>query len=117
MKKEDVFNMISNIAEEARNMVTGYEVVAEEVRKYWREHGASDVVCYLTVEGCNVNTVAQCESDYNFVDVTFNYDWWEGEPLEEIKVVYIIPLDEVLNDYRSMLNPIEIGGKKDGQSY
>lgn len=107
MKKEDIFNTINTIAEEARNRVTGYEVVAEEVRKYWREHGASDVVCYLTVEGCYVNTVAQCESDYNFVDVTFDYDWWEGEPVEEIVIEHIVPLWDVLYDYRKRMGEMD----------
>ena len=100
MKKEDVFNMLNTVAEEARNAVSGYEVVRDKVREYWSSNGVSDVLVLLRVEGHAVETIAFCESDTNFEEVTFDYDWWEGEPVEEIVIEHIVPLWEVLYDYR-----------------
>ena len=78
--------------------MTGYDYVGNAVRQFWKEDYLCDVVCLLLCDGAEYEVIAYCESDRNYEDVTFNYDWWEGE--ENIVVQHIEPLSNVLQAYR-----------------
>lgn len=76
----------------------GYEIVAKEVRAYWNKNGVSDVVCLLRLDGYPIEVIAFAQSDYDYEDVTFENDFWEGE--EKIEIELITPLWKVLEFYR-----------------
>ena len=78
-------------------MKNGYDTVADKVREYWNIEGVTDVVVVLTADKCVHTVIAQCWSDSDFENVTFNTDWWEGE--ENIQVFSIVPLWEVLEKH------------------
>ena len=79
-------------------MKDAYEYVGNEVRQFWREKGIIDCVVLLTTDGYPHKVLAFCESDSNPNDVTFLYDFWEGE--DDVRVQHIKPLWEILSDYR-----------------
>lgn len=78
--------------------MNGYEFVADKVREYWKKNGSLDVVCFISLDGGYEEVVAFNESDSNYEDVTFNFDFWEGE--KDIQIQKIVPLWEVLYDWR-----------------
>lgn len=75
----------------------GYEVVAKEVSDYWQKEGITDVVIVMSLDGCPYTTIAFCESDSNYEEVSFLHDFWEGE--QNISLFDITPLWEVLDDH------------------
>lgn len=85
--------------------MTGYDVVGEQIKEYWKSHHICDVVVLILVDGSEVETVAFCESDSDPEHVTFLDDFWEGE--EDVRVQKIKPLYEVLEIYRKLWRKIQ----------
>ena len=60
---------------------SGYDVVDEYIRRYWKHNRREDVVVSLGIsyggrayEFCN-----EVASPYNFDDIEYFSDWWEGQ--------------------------------------
>ena len=78
----------------------GYEIVADKVREYWENSYMMPIEVAVAVEldGCIDEVVASPSSSENFKEVTFSYDFWEGE--EDVKVKRIAPLWDILYKWR-----------------
>lgn len=74
---------------------SGYDVIGEYIRRYWDHNITSDVVCSIGVsyDGHTYDLLKEVASPYNFDDIEFLYDWWEGE--KYIKLFGIRTLDEI----------------------
>lgn len=79
-------------------MFNAYTYVGDEVRSFWKENGICNCVVLLTLNDYPLEVLAFCESDSNPNDVTFDFDFWEGE--KDIVVQNIARLWEVLHDFR-----------------
>ena len=82
---------------ELKDGQTGYDVVAEYVRRYWTNHYRTNVVVSMAAsyDGTiyhNCNDVADLDSS-SLDDVEFSYDWWEGEKF--IRIDGICAVDEL----------------------
>lgn len=75
---------------------SGYDAIGEYIRRYW-EHNVVDTVIVsigTSYDGVTYylrNEVA--DSSYNFNDIEFLYDWWEGE--KYIKLFGIKSINEI----------------------
>jgi len=60
---------------------TGYDVVAEFIKRYWEHHITDQIVVSLGLsrDGITFEHHNEVASPYNFDDIEFDYDWWEGE--------------------------------------
>lgn len=75
------------------NAKTGYDLVEEYIRKYWKHNTMQTVVVSIGVSNdgrtYRVCKEVACPDDG---DVEFLYDWWEGE--DYIKIFGIKSIDE-----------------------
>lgn len=74
---------------------TGYDAVGEYIRRYW-EHNITDTVIVslaTSYDGKKFETRNEVASPYNYDDIEFLYDWWEGEKF--IKLFGIKTLSEI----------------------
>lgn len=74
---------------------SGYDVVGEYIRRYW-EHNIYDTVVVSIGTSYNGNTYNlrnEIASPYNFDDIEYLYDWWEGE--KHIKLFGIKSISEL----------------------
>lgn len=74
---------------------SGYDAVGEYIRRYW-EHNITDTVIVslaTSYDGKKFETRNEVASPYNFDDIEFLYDWWEGERF--IKLFGIKTLTEI----------------------
>lgn len=73
----------------------GYDIVGEYVRRYWKHNIYTTVVVSLGVSynGMTYELRKEIASPYNFNDVEYLYDWWEGERF--IKLFGIKSVDEL----------------------
>lgn len=74
---------------------TGYDAVGEYIRRYW-EHTITDTVIVslaASYDGKKFETRNEVASPYNYDDIEFLYDWWEGEKF--IKLFGIKALSEI----------------------
>ena len=79
-----------------KNGQTGYDVVGEYIRRYWKNNSYTDVIVCMDIsddgnEYYTYNEVATPAE--NFDDVMFLHDWWEGE--EYIKLFGIKSIDDI----------------------
>ena len=60
---------------------SGYDAVGEYIRRYWKRHISDTVIVDLATsyDGKKYERRAEIASPYNFDDIEFLYDWWEGE--------------------------------------
>lgn len=60
---------------------TGYDAVGEYIRRYWKQHLCDTVIVSLATsyDGVKFDTLNEVASPYNFDDIEYLYDWWEGE--------------------------------------
>lgn len=76
------------------NAKTGYDLVEEYIRKYWKHNIMQTVVVSIGVSNdgrtYRVCKEVACPDDG---DVEFLYDWWEGE--DYIKIFGIKSIDEI----------------------
>lgn len=66
---------------ELKDKQNGYDVVGEYIRRYW-EHNISDTVIVsmaTSYDGNKFELRKEVASLYNYDDIEFLYDWWEGE--------------------------------------
>ena len=66
---------------ELNNEQSGYDVIGEYIKRYW-EHNITDTVIVSIGTSYDGNTYElrkEVASPYNFDDIEFLYDWWEGE--------------------------------------
>lgn len=60
---------------------SGYDIVAEYVRRYW-EHNTNDTVIVslgISYDGNKYELVKEVAVPVGWDGVEFLYDWWEGE--------------------------------------
>lgn len=94
-----------------------YDIVAEAVRKFWRENRPQPVIAFFYQkydydnkwEWCE--ELIECESSYNYDMVIFQMDFCEGQ--EDVKDLTIASLDEVIDFY--VKNKIRQDGKVNAQ--
>lgn len=76
------------------NAKTGYDLVEEYIRKYWKHNIMQTVVVSIGVSNdgraYRVFKEVACPNDG---DIEFLYDWWEGE--DYIKIFGIKSIDEL----------------------
>lgn len=74
---------------------TGYNAVGDYIRRYWKHNIYETVIVSLGIsyDGENYELVKEVASPYNFDDIEFLYDWWEGQ--EYIKLFGIQTISEV----------------------
>lgn len=60
---------------------TGYDAVGEYICRYWKQHLCDTVIVSLATsyDGVKFRTINEVASPYNFDDIEYLYDWWEGE--------------------------------------
>lgn len=60
---------------------SGYDAVGEYIRRYWEHHISDTVIVDLATsyDGKKYERRVEIASPYNFDDIEFLYDWWEGE--------------------------------------
>lgn len=76
------------------NAKTGYDLVEEYIRKYWKHNIMQTVVVSIGVSN-DGRTYRVCKEVAcpNDGDIEFLYDWWEGE--DYIKIFGIKSIDEI----------------------
>lgn len=74
---------------------SGYDVIGEYIRRYWDHHYTDTVVCSIGIsyDGESYEYHNEVASPYNFDDIEFLYDWWEGQ--QYIKLLGIVSIDEI----------------------
>lgn len=75
---------------------TGYDVVGEYIRRFWKYNGLEDTVIFQigsSYNGIKYEIRNEIASPCNYNDIEFLYDWWEGE--QYIKLIGICYLSEV----------------------
>ena len=80
---------------ELKDKQNGYDVVGEYIRRYW-EYNISDTVIVsmaTSYDGNKFELRKEVASPYNYNDIEFLYDWWEGE--EYIKLFGIKSIQEL----------------------
>ena len=94
-----------------------YDIVAEAVRKFWKENRPQPVIAFFYQkydydnkwEWCE--EFIECESRSNYDMVIFQMDFCEGQ--EDVKDLTIVSLDEVIDFY--VKNKIRQDGKVNAQ--
>lgn len=79
---------------ELKNRQSGYDVIEDYIRRYWKHNNSTDtVICSIEVsyDGLTYALIKEvaCPRSYNRVE--FLNDWWEGEKyikLIGIKSIY-----------------------------
>lgn len=98
-------------------MMDSYDIVAEAVRKFWRENCPQPVIAFFYQKYDYDNKwewreeIIECESSYNYDMVIFQMDFCEGQ--EDVKDLTIVSLDEVIDFY--VKNKIRQDGKVNAQ--
>lgn len=74
---------------------SGYEKIANYIRRYWEHNIFTDVVVSIGVSynGVDYSLLKEIASPRNANDVEFLYDWWEGE--KYIKLFGIKSIEEI----------------------
>jgi hypothetical protein len=77
------------------NGQTGYDAVGEYIRRYWEHNIWEDVVVSLGVsyDGETYDIYKEVASPYNFDDIEYLNDWWEGQ--EFIKIFGVKAIREL----------------------
>lgn len=94
-----------------------YDIVAEAVRKFWRENRPQAVIAFFYQKYDYDNKwewreeLIECESCSNYDMVIFQMDFCEGQ--EDVKDLTIASLDEVIDFY--VKNKIRQDGKVNAQ--
>ena len=77
------------------------QIIAKCVREFWKDKYPQDVVIFFEQkydfenEWNNYICIAFCESDTDYDNITFLYDFCEGQT--DVKNIYITPLTDVLS--------------------
>lgn len=60
---------------------SGYDAIGDYIRRYWDHHCSETVIVSLGVsyDGKKYDFLKEVASPYNYDDVEFLYDWWEGQ--------------------------------------
>ena len=91
----------SDFTEEIINKTfNGYDYVSEEILKWWNDNHItpSDLVVTLEVDGFRSNeyvSMTGCGDSFEW-----EYDWWEGQPKEQIIIIGFTPVDEIQPLYK-----------------
>lgn len=74
---------------------SGYDIVGEYIRRYWENNIYDTVIVSIGIsyDGNTYDMRKEIASPYNFDDIEFLYDWWEGEKF--IKLFGIKSVDEI----------------------
>lgn len=88
----------------SRNHVSSSDIIANEVRKFWKKTFPCDVVAFFSQkydfekewEECNELIFSKSDSDYE--TVYFGSDFCEGQT--EVKDIHLVLLEDVLDFYR-----------------
>lgn len=74
---------------------TGYDAVGEYIRRYWKHNIYETVVVSLGISynGNKYDLCKEVASPYNFDDIEYLYDWWEGQKF--IKIFGIKSINEL----------------------
>lgn len=60
---------------------SGYDIVGEYIRLYWKHNITEDVICSIgtSYDGFTYEFKNEVASPYHFDDIEYLCDWWEGE--------------------------------------
>ena len=74
---------------------TGYDAVAEYIRRYWDHNVVEDVIVSIgtSYDGINYCLSKEVASPLSLDDIEFLSDWWEGE--RYIKLFGIKTISEI----------------------
>ena len=74
---------------------SGYAIIGDYIFRFWENRGYGDVLVSLGVshDGINYDVIKEVAVLYNYTEVEFMGDWWEGE--QYIKLFGIKLIDEV----------------------
>lgn len=74
---------------------SGYDVITEYIKRYWKHHIADAVVFHIGIsyDGLYYRHSNQIAEPMGFNDIEFLNDWWEGE--RYIELYGIQSLDEL----------------------
>ena len=63
------------------NNQSGYDVIGEYLRRYWNRNFYDTVIVSLATSynGQKYSLLKEIASPYNYDDIEFLNDWWEGE--------------------------------------
>lgn len=80
---------------ELKDGQSGYDIVAEYIRRYWEHniYGTVLVSMGVSYDGDTYSLIKEVADPYNGDDVEFLYDWWEGERF--IKLFGIKTIEEI----------------------
>lgn len=80
---------------ELKDGQSGYDVVGEYIRRYWRHNIIDTVIVSIgtSYDGDTYETRNEIASPYGVDDIEFLYDWWEGEKF--IKILGIKMVSEL----------------------
>lgn len=69
------------ISIELKDGQSGYDVVGDYIRRYWRHNISETVIVSIgtSYDGNTYELKNEIASPYNFDDIEYLYDWWEGE--------------------------------------
>ena len=74
----------------------GYDAVSKYIFKYWKHYNYSDSVLVsleTSFDGQKYDKRNEVASPYNFSEIEFDFDWWEGE--KYINILGIKYLNEI----------------------
>lgn len=76
-----------------KNGQTGYDIVGKYIRRYWEHNPTDQVIVSLgfSRDGVKYEHRNEVASPYNYDDIEFDYDWWEGE--QYIRIFGIISVN------------------------
>ena len=77
------------------NGQSGYDVIGDYIRRYWRNNIYTTVVVSIgtSYNGQDYSLLKEVASPMDFDDIEYLYDWWEGE--KYIKLFGIKSIDEL----------------------
>lgn len=73
----------------------GYDAVGKYIRRYWEHNIWEDVIVSIGIsyDGKTYDLCKEVASPYNFDDIEYLSDWWEGQ--EYIKIFGIKAISEL----------------------
>lgn len=74
---------------------SGYDVVGEYIRRYWKHNIIDTVIVSISTsyDGNTYEARNEIASPYGSDNIEFLYDWWEGEKF--IKLFGIVTINEL----------------------
>lgn len=89
-------------------MKDSYEIIGDAVREFWKQEGFADnVIVFFNQKYSNekewkhCQELVMCNSDTDFENVTFLFDFCEGQT--EVSNIHIKTLEDVVNFYYNLI--------------